>query len=41
MAASLAEHERALGGRQAELALAPEIAGTLGTALDLIDPYRT
>jgi 3-carboxy-cis,cis-muconate cycloisomerase len=36
-AAGIAEHERALGGWQAELALVPEIAGTLGTALDFID----
>ncbi|HUP30776.1 MAG TPA: lyase family protein, partial [Usitatibacter sp.] len=36
-AAGIAEHERALGGWQAELALVPEIAGTLGTALDFLD----
>ncbi len=36
-AASLAEHERALGGWQAELALVPEIASALGTSLDFLD----
>lgn len=36
-AAGAGEHERALGGWQAELALVPEIAGTLGTALDFLD----
>jgi 3-carboxy-cis,cis-muconate cycloisomerase len=36
-AAALADHERALGGWQAELALVPEIAGTLGTSLDFLD----
>jgi 3-carboxy-cis,cis-muconate cycloisomerase len=35
--ASVGEHERALGGWQAELTLVPEIAGTLGTALDFLD----
>jgi 3-carboxy-cis,cis-muconate cycloisomerase len=33
----IAEHERALGGWQAELALVPQLAGTLGTALDFLD----
>jgi len=36
-AASLAEHERALGGWQAELVVVPEIASTLGTSLDFLD----
>jgi 3-carboxy-cis,cis-muconate cycloisomerase len=36
-ACGLAEHERALGGWQAELALVPEIAGALGTSLDFLD----
>ena len=36
-AASIAENERALGGWQAELALVPEIASALGTALDFLD----
>jgi 3-carboxy-cis,cis-muconate cycloisomerase len=36
-AAGVAEHERALGGWQAELALVPDIAGALGSALDFID----
>ena len=36
-AAGIAEHERALGGWQAELALVPQIAGCLGTALDCLD----
>jgi 3-carboxy-cis,cis-muconate cycloisomerase len=36
-AAALAEHERALGGWQAELAVVPEIAGQLGSALDFLD----
>ena len=36
-AAALAEHERALGGWQAELAVVPEIAGVLGTSLDFLD----
>ena len=36
-AAGLAEHERALGGWQAELALVPEIASALGTSLEFID----
>ncbi|HET9653402.1 MAG TPA: lyase family protein [Usitatibacter sp.] len=36
-ASGLGEHERALGAWQAELALVPEIAGTLGTSLDFLD----
>ena len=36
-AGGIAEHERALGGWQAELALVPQLAGTLGTALDFLD----
>jgi 3-carboxy-cis,cis-muconate cycloisomerase len=36
-AAGIAEHERALGGWQAELIVVPEIAGTLGTSLDFLD----
>ena len=36
-AASLGEHERALGGWQAELAAVPAIAGSLGTCLDFLD----
>lgn len=36
-AASLSEHERALGGWQAELALVPEIASALGSSLDFLD----
>ena len=36
-AGAIAEHERALGGWQAELATVAEIAGTLGTALDFLD----
>ena len=35
-AAGIAEHERALGGWQAELALVPEIAGALGSSLDFL-----
>src|SRR5258706_1841601 len=35
-AASVSEHERALGGWQAELALVPEIASALGTSLDFL-----
>jgi len=35
-AAGIAEHERALGGWQAELSIVPEIAGTLGTSLDFL-----
>jgi adenylosuccinate lyase len=34
---ALGEHERALGGWQAELVLVPEIAGALGSALDFLD----
>ncbi len=36
-AAALGEHERALGGWQAELALVPEIAAGLGSALDFLE----
>ena len=36
-AAGLSEHERALGGWQAELALVPEIASALGSSLDFLD----
>jgi len=36
-AASLSEHERALGGWQAELATVPDIAEALGSALDFLD----
>jgi 3-carboxy-cis,cis-muconate cycloisomerase len=36
-AAAIAEHERALGGWQAELAVVPEIAGQLGSSLDFLD----
>jgi len=36
-ASGVAEHERALGGWQAELSLVPRLAGTLGTALDFLD----
>jgi 3-carboxy-cis,cis-muconate cycloisomerase len=36
-AAAVAEHERALGGWQAELIVVPEIASTLGTSLDFLD----
>ncbi len=36
-AAGSAEHERALGGWQAELAVVPEIAAALGTCLDFLD----
>ncbi len=36
-AAAVAEHERALGGWQAELAVVPEIAGQLGSSLDFLD----
>ena len=31
------EHERALGGWQAELIVVPEIASALGSALDFLD----
>ena len=37
LAASGLEHERALGGWQAELVAVPEIAGALGSALDFLD----
>jgi 3-carboxy-cis,cis-muconate cycloisomerase len=36
-AAAIAEHERALGGWQAELAVVPDIAGQLGSSLDFLD----
>jgi 3-carboxy-cis,cis-muconate cycloisomerase len=36
-ASGIGEHERALGGWQAELGLVPEIAGALGTSLDFLD----
>jgi 3-carboxy-cis,cis-muconate cycloisomerase len=36
-AAAIAEHERALGGWQAELAVVPEIAAQLGSSLDFLD----
>ena len=36
-AAAVAEHERALGGWQAELATVPEIAAQLGASLDFLD----
>jgi 3-carboxy-cis,cis-muconate cycloisomerase len=36
-AAALGEHERALGGWQAELAAVPELAGLFGTSLDFLD----
>ena len=36
-AASVSEHERALGGWQAELAVVPELAGALGTGLDFLE----
>ena len=36
-ACAIAEHERALGGWQAELAVVPEIAGLLGSSLDFLD----
>ncbi|HEY4999853.1 MAG TPA: lyase family protein, partial [Usitatibacter sp.] len=35
-AAGIAEHERALGGWQAELAVVPEIASALGSSLDFL-----
>jgi 3-carboxy-cis,cis-muconate cycloisomerase len=36
-ASGLSEHERALGGWQAELALVPEIVSALGSSLDFLD----
>ena len=36
-AAAISEHERALGGWQAELATIPAIAGVLGSSLDFLD----
>ncbi len=35
-AGAIAEHERALGGWQAEIAVVPEIAGVFGTSLDFL-----
>jgi 3-carboxy-cis,cis-muconate cycloisomerase len=35
-ACGIAEHERALGGWQAELGLVPQVAGALGTSLDFL-----
>ena len=35
-ACAIAEHERALGGWQAEIAVVPEIAGVFGTSLDFL-----
>ena len=35
--AAIAQHERALGGWQAELAVVPDIAAQLGSALDFLD----
>jgi len=35
--AALGEHERALGGWQAELAIVPELAGLMGTSLDFLE----
>jgi len=35
--AGIAEHERSLGGWQAEQALVPEIAGALGSSLDFLE----
>ena len=40
-AAALAQHERALGGWQAELAVVPDIAAQLGSALDFLDGIAT
>jgi 3-carboxy-cis,cis-muconate cycloisomerase len=40
-AAALAEHERGLGGWQAELGLVPEIVSAFGTALDFLDTIAT
>lgn len=40
-AAGLAEHERALGGWQAELAIVPGIAAALGTSLDFLERIAT
>ena len=40
-AAGTAEHERALGGWQAELALVPEIAAALGSSLDFLATVGT
>ena len=36
-ASAVSEHERGLGGWQAELATVPEIAGALGSSLDFVD----
>ena len=40
-AGGIAEHERALGGWQAEIAVVPEIAGALGTSLDFLGTIAT
>lgn len=40
-AAGIAEHERALGGWQTELALVADIASCFGTSLDFIDTIAT
>jgi 3-carboxy-cis,cis-muconate cycloisomerase len=36
-ASAVGEHERALGGWQAELAIVPEIASVMGSSLDFIE----
>jgi 3-carboxy-cis,cis-muconate cycloisomerase len=36
-AASIGEHERSLGGWQAELAVVPEMADALGSAVDFLE----
>jgi 3-carboxy-cis,cis-muconate cycloisomerase len=40
-ASGVSEHERALGGWQAELALVPEIVSALGSSLDFLDLLAT
>ncbi|HYC38504.1 MAG TPA: lyase family protein [Usitatibacter sp.] len=40
-ASGIAEHERALGGWQAEWLLVPQLAGALGTSLDFLDTIAT
>ena len=40
-ASALGEHERALGGWQAELAVVPDLAGCLGTSLDFLELIGT
>ena len=40
-AGGIAEHERALGGWQAEIAVVPEIAGALGASLDFLGTIAT